>query len=113
MSKEPSPLDKALQACRVVFIYSMLFGCFINLLMLAVPIYSMQVLDRVLSSQSKETLVMLTLVIILALMALALVQGARAFSMLKMGSWLDRQLAPIVFGYTIKQSAEKKTIGAS
>jgi len=113
IAKEPTPLDKAVDACRLVFIYSLVFGFAINILMLATPIYSMQVLDRVLSSQSKETLVMLTIVIIIALLALAFVQGARSFVMLKMGHWLDKQLAPVIFAHTIKSSAEKKTIGAS
>lgn len=34
-----------------------LFSLFIHLLVLAVPIYSLQVYDRVLSSQSSETLI--------------------------------------------------------
>jgi PrtD family type I secretion system ABC transporter len=111
--KEETAFHRALSACRVIFFYSALFGMVINALVLITPIYSMQVLDRVLSSQSKETLVMLTLVVLIVLITLALIQGARSFILLKMGAWLDQQLAPIVFMYTIRSSAEAKSIGAS
>ena len=33
--------------------------------------------------------------------------------MLKMGHWLDQKLSPVIFAYTIENSVEKKTIGAS
>jgi PrtD family type I secretion system ABC transporter len=106
-------LHKALQACRVVYVYALMFGVMINLLMLASPIYSMQVLDRVLSSFHKETLLMLTLVIVFALVCLSLLQLGRAFVMQRMGAWLDAQLSPILFSYTVRNAAEKRTAGGS
>ena len=106
-----TPLEQALGACRVVFIYSMIFGAIINLLMLATPIYSMQVLDKVLGSYNKDTLLMLTLVIILALVVLAALQGARSFMMMRMDSWLESQLSPLVLQYTIRNASINKSSG--
>src|SRR5215208_5192361 len=55
-----------------------LFSLLLNLLMLAVPLYSMQLYDRVLGSGHVETLVLLTLVTALALAAMAAFEMVRA-----------------------------------
>ena len=62
----------------------------VNLLMLSVPIFSMQVLDRVLGSGNVDTLLMLLLVITLALSLLSLIQGSRSFAMNKLGAWFEK-----------------------
>ena len=105
-------MTKALNACRIVFVYSMMFGMFTNILMLATPLYSMQVLDRVLGSSNKDTLLMLTLVICLALLVLAALQGARSFVMMRMDSWLESQLSPLILQYTIASASENKSSGS-
>ena len=109
--EEITPLIQALGACRVVFMYSILFGAVINLLMLATPIYSMQVLDKVLGSSNKDTLLMLTLVIMLALIVLSALQGARSFVMMRMDSWLESQLSPLILQYAIKSASINKSAG--
>ena len=55
----PHPLKEALGICRQMAKYALACGLVVNLLMLASPLYSMQVLDRVLSSGSQDTLVMI------------------------------------------------------
>lgn len=77
--------------------------------MLASPIYSMQVLDRVISSGNTNTLLMLTLVIMLALLLLGLLQAGRSFAMTKMGDWIEKQLSAKVIASAIKISLESKT----
>ena len=42
-----------IRPCRVHFFYAGLFSLFINLLLLSVPLYSMQVFDRVLTSPAR------------------------------------------------------------
>jgi ABC-type protease/lipase transport system fused ATPase/permease subunit len=81
--------------------------------MLSTPLFSMQVLDRVLGSQNTDTLLMLTLVIILALALLGLIQAARAFAMNKMGSWLEDKLSEVVFSNSIKLALESKAMANS
>lgn len=109
----PTPIKEALITCKVMFKYALFFGCIINLLMLASPIYSMQVLDRVISSGSTDTLVMLTLVIVLALLLLSLIQVGRSFAMTKMGEWLEIQLSEKLFANSVKSSLETKVNAGS
>ncbi|MDI4656335.1 type I secretion system permease/ATPase, partial [Xanthobacter autotrophicus] len=58
----PTALDQALRAIRPAFIAVIVFSFFINLLGLNASIYMMQVYDRVLSSRSIETLILLTVI---------------------------------------------------
>ena len=53
------------------------FSLFVNLLVLAAPLYMLQVYDRVLSSRSLETLVVLAVIALIALAALAWLDSIR------------------------------------
>lgn len=109
MFKQPdTPLKEGLLACKVMLKYVLFFGCMINLLLLATPIYSMQVLDRVLSSGNLDTLLMLSLVIVLALVLLGFIQGARAFAMNRMGNWFEKKLSETVFASSVNSSLVSK-----
>lgn len=55
-----SPLGTALRACFPALTATFVLSLFINASMLASPLYSMQVYDRVLTSRNLGTLVMLT-----------------------------------------------------
>ena len=103
-----TPLKHTLASCKIMFKYALLFGCILNLLMLSTPIYSMQVLDRVISSGNTDTLVMLTLVIALALALMSLLQAGRSFAMIQMGSWIEKQLSEQVFACSVRMSLESK-----
>ena len=59
-------------------IWAFIFSLFINLFLLAVPIYSLQVFDRVLSSQSLDTLVLLTVLILWMIFLYLTLDWARA-----------------------------------
>ena len=52
---------------RSLLLYVGLFSLAINLLLLAPPLYMLQLFDRVLSSHSEETLVVLTVAAVVAL----------------------------------------------
>jgi PrtD family type I secretion system ABC transporter len=112
-SAKVSPLKNTLLSCKLMLRYALLFGCIANILMLATPLYSMQVLDRVISSGNLSTLTMLTLVIASALLLLGLIQGARSFAMIMMGAWIEKQLSPIVFSNSVKMALEIKGSGGS
>jgi PrtD family type I secretion system ABC transporter len=68
------------------------FGLFTNLLMLTVPIYMMQVYDRVLASHSHATLFYLTLIAIVATLVLVLVDHSRSKLLIYLSIWIDRVL---------------------
>lgn len=61
--------------------------------MLAAPIYMLQVFDRVLSSGSTDTLFLLTVIIGIAILAMASLDAVRNNIMIRISSWLDRKLS--------------------
>src|SRR4051812_6181822 len=91
--KSPNILNSALQTTKPVFIYIGLFSFFINFLLLLIPLYSLQVLDRVLSTGSMETLFWLTVIMIAAFLAASFLQILRSFILIKIGEWIDTNLS--------------------
>ena len=62
-----NPLTDAVKACMPAFTAIAVISVFINLTMLAMPLYSMQISDRVMTSRNAGTLVMLTIIVVLFL----------------------------------------------
>jgi len=85
----PNLLTEALQTTRPVFVHMALFSFFINLLMLMVPMYSLQVLDRVLSTGSVDTLIWLSVIMVAAFLAAGFLQLMRSFALIRLGEWMD------------------------
>lgn len=77
--------------------YTSLFSFFINILMLAPPLYMLQVYDRVMSSRSQETLLFITLLLIWLFMTLGALEFVRARILARTALELDHSLAPHVF----------------
>jgi PrtD family type I secretion system ABC transporter len=73
------------------------FSLALNLLVLVLPLYMMQVFDRVLSTQSNDTLIYLTAIALFALLVLAAFDLVRARLLLGMAEWLEARLAPHLF----------------
>ena len=70
---------------------------FVNLLALTVPLYLLHIYDHVLASRSIETLVMLTLIVIVALAVHAILETLRRAMLARIGVWLDDRLqAPVL-----------------
>lgn len=105
--KKLNPLAEALEKCTAAFKVTFVFAFFINLLMLVTPLYSLQVLDRVIGSGNLSTLLMLSLIIGFVYFIHALLQIARSFTLIKVGEWLDTNLTPIIFAHSISASATK------
>jgi PrtD family type I secretion system ABC transporter len=74
-----------------------LFSVFINLLKLAVPLYILNILDRVVSSGSLETLGMLTIITLIAVICGVLLEVVRRRMFLSWGSWIEGLLGPHLF----------------
>lgn len=75
---------------RSQFLKICFFSCFINLSMLAVPLYMLQVYDRVLTSGSTDTLIMLTVLCVGLLFAMALMTMTRSWLLSRAGEALDK-----------------------
>jgi len=96
MSSPQTPLEAALRACAgslgLIFAYS----CSYNLLLLAPSIYLLQIYDRVLSSRSGDTLLMLTLIVAFTVVIGGVLDALRRAALGRVGEWLEEELHPAV-----------------
>ena len=90
-----SEFQRAISHCRSYFWLVFLFSIVTNMLMLAFPIYMLQVYDRVLTTAHTDTLLMLTVIVGGALLVMASVDGLRNAMTLRIGGWLVNQLGPV------------------
>lgn len=81
------------RSCLRALVWLLLFSLGINLLILASPIYMMQVFDRVLSSGRLETLIYLTVIAGIAVFVMGIVETARGRFLIRVGDWLDHRLS--------------------
>src|SRR5262249_6802079 len=96
----------ALRGCRRYFVTALIFSLAINLLYLAAPLYMLQVYDRVISSASHVTLVMLTIALLFAFVALAGLDFVRARVLTRASVRLDGRVAGRVVAATMESSAK-------
>ena len=86
-------------ACWRVFAGIALFSACLNMLMLSVPLYMMQIYDRVLATSNVDTLIALTVMVAAALLVLGFLDALRGRVMVRVGTWLDRELgSPVLAG---------------
>jgi len=106
MSPPRTPLQSALRACAgslgLVFAYS----CSYNLLLLAPSIYLLQIYDRVLSSRSGDTLLMLTLIVAFTVVVGGVLDAVRRAALGRMGEWLEAELHPATLSACFKYACE-------
>lgn len=86
-------MEHIIAVCRQAFVGVGVFSAAINLLMLAVPLYMLQVYDRVLTTRSVDTLMALTVMAGGAILVLAVLEAVRGRIMSRVGLWLERELA--------------------
>ena len=79
-------------------------GC-INLLMLATPLFTLQVFQTVVPLGSLETLAVLTLITAAAIVTLAILEGVRDNILLRAGLWLDHHLGEHILHDGIRRGA--------
>ena len=91
----PSELQEALSHCQSAFRSVAIFSLIINVLMLASPIYMLQVYDRVLTTGHVDTLYFLTAIIGAALLLMAALDAARTAVTVRIGNWLTEALGPV------------------
>ncbi len=103
MNLPENALKTAFDACKKAFAFVGVFSFFINALILTVPLYMLQIFDRVLASQHYETLVFLTILAIFALIVFGLLDMCRGQILIYTANWLDKKLGPIAFSKTPDQ----------
>ena len=76
-----------------------------NLLLFTMPVYTLQIYDRVLTSRSIDTLVLLTLIVLFALTATVALDTVRGRLLLRIGNKYVLNLGPRLLDASIVQSA--------
>lgn len=101
-------LKQGLAAVRRNLLLVALFTCATNVLILAIPVYLFQISDRVLTSRSMDTLVMLTLVIVGAVILQAVLDAVRRFILMRTAVEVAAKL-----GSPILSAAARASLGSN
>ncbi len=104
-SSGKAPLQGLASRFRPFFLSAAGFSLIVNVLMLAPALFMLQVFDRVLSSHSEETLVMLLLLVVGALIFMAYLDMIRSRLLTAAAVTLEKRLGPEVLGEMIRRSA--------
>jgi PrtD family type I secretion system ABC transporter len=102
-------LAEAMSACRRGFAGVVLFSAAINILLLAAPLYMLQVFDRVTTSRSADTLIYLTVIAVAALLVVSLLDVVRTRVMVRLSLWLDERVGPDVLAAQVAAKLRGRT----
>lgn len=97
-------------AKRAVFGVAVI-SLFVNLLMLTVPLYMLQLFDRVLASRSEATLVYLTIAAVGALAVLGLLDMLRSRVLARVSTWMEQRLSPVALSRAVDAMLQSRRYG--
>jgi PrtD family type I secretion system ABC transporter len=112
-SKFGNELRETVYAARYIFLSIALFSFFLNLLMLVSPFYMLQVYDRVLTSHSKDTLYVLSILAVGLLAISAMLELVRGRILVRLGARLDRHVTHDLFAALIEDRIATQRNAAS
>ena len=101
-------LGKGLSSARRNLVTVAIFSIIVNLLVLSIPIYLFNMSDRVLTSRSTDTLVMLTMIVVAAIAAHVLMDMLRRFILMRVAVETEAKL-----GGPVLSAAAKAAQGGS
>lgn len=101
-------MQRFLSVCKDHLRYALILSLISNLLMLAVPLYTLQLFDRVFGSRSVETLLMLTAVTIVATVAMTYFETIRARLLLAAGMDMDNAIGQQVLSVLLDEVGKGK-----
>lgn len=102
--------NKKAPSSRVALLIIFFFSCCINVLVLAFPLYTLQIFARVIPTGSLETLFYLSLMVGAVLLALLALELVRDRIVLRLGHWLDQAYSARVLDHHI--AVRKKDLSA-
>ena len=98
-------MNGVIKQLRPFFVWAGVFSLVINMLMLMPALFMLQVYDRVITSRSLETLIMLLLLVGAALVFMAYLDVIRARLMSAAGVALENLLGPRVLAHMVRRGA--------
>jgi PrtD family type I secretion system ABC transporter len=105
---KPDDLRDTLAGVRGGFISVGVFSFFLNLLMLATPLYMLAIYQRVLTSGHQGTLIYLTVATVFALLVMGGLFTIRAWLLSRISGWLSTRLS----GRVLSASLDSALVGA-
>jgi ATP-binding cassette subfamily C exporter for protease/lipase len=90
-------LGRVLISLREAFVQAAVFSFFINMLLLVPALYMLQIYDRVITSRNATTLVLLTVIMIVAYVVMGFMEWVRSSLLIRIGTKLDTELNERVF----------------
>ena len=103
-SDQKSAIHSSLKSLGKGFFEVGFFSLFINLMMLAPPLYMLQVYDRVMASRSHETLLLLTLILSWMLIVMGILEFVRSRMMVRLANRFDQQLHQRLYNSVMKMT---------
>jgi PrtD family type I secretion system ABC transporter len=113
MSPPQTPLEAALRSCAGALGLIFAYSCSYNLLLLAPSIYLLQIYDRVLSSRSADTLLMLTIIVAATVLVGGVLDALRRAALGRIGTWLEDRLRPSVLSVCFEYAHRSDSAAAS
>lgn len=98
----PTALKTAYAKYRSILFATVIFSFAVNLLMFVGPMYMLQVYDRVLASRNETTLLMITLIAVVLLMAYGILEFTRSRMLVRAGLQFDEVLANPLFSRVVQ-----------
>lgn len=96
-------LAQARRKGRSLYVVIFIFSFFVNLLMLTGPLYMLQVYDRVLGSRSEETLIALSLLVLILFVAMGFLDHSRNRLIARVGARFQDALDKRVFQAAVRR----------
>ena len=104
-------LGRAMATVRPALMRAAGFSFVLNLLYLVPSIYMLQVYDRVLSSRNVTTLLMLTLIVVVAYLLYGFLDRVRTQMLIRVGVQIDQVLAQRVFAAAFERNLRRAGAG--
>lgn len=83
------------------------FSAIINMVMLVPSLYMLQVYDRVLASRNETTLLMLTLMMLVAYLCMSALEVVRSFVLVRVGAQFDMKMNKRIYTAAFEQNLKK------
>ncbi|WP_210489527.1 type I secretion system permease/ATPase [Microvirga antarctica] len=93
-----------LWSCKAHFIFAFFFNSFVNVLMLAYPVFMIQVFDRVIPGRSWETLIALVFGLAISVCAQGIFQWVRGTLLVRASARIEGRLADRLFQTIVRRS---------
>ncbi len=103
-----SPVRETLYSMRKAWVGVGLLSLFVNVLMLTGPLYMLQVYDRVITSQSMSTLVVLSILMVAMYAFMGLMDFLRSRILVRIGNYVESELSAPIFKSWLSQGVKGK-----